>query len=437
MNRPLRLRRAARARGFTLVELLVATVAGLTVSLGAFAFARAATRSFQQELRLSDATSGVTIGFRRLVADIERAGYLAPSNVQREFSAGNRVCLQPNNVFSKAIQSLSSLQIEQGPVPTTGSVPNVSAHVIDATTTINLAPDRLTLAGSYASAEQYSIKSVELNGATPIVYLEPQNGAALRTANGNGTVTPWANVFRLGRIMRIVDRQGYQHFGHITQVDMAGAVPKITLENTPGLFIRGQAAPTTTNPVCKGFEIGTGGQANVIDRVRYEVRDLKNDVAYNDLYANPVLDEDKQRWELVRYELDRADNIIQGTTELVAEFAVDLKFAVTAITGGVGVPVPNPVVGFFNFGDPNIGNTWGKVVGPANQVAGPERVRSVRVRLAVRSREPDRAAGINPVLMGSEPGTLFRYKIPGSNRFARVRTLHAEVAMSNQTGVFF
>lgn len=430
-------RRAARARGFTLVELLVATLAGLTVSLGAFAFARSATKSFQQETRLSDATSNVTIGFRRLMSDIERAGYLSPSNIQREYLSGNRVCLQPNNVFSKAIQSLATLQIEQGPVPTTGSVSNVSSHQVSASTLINLNPDRLTLMGSYSSVEQFPVKLVDVQGSTPIIYLEPQSGAAMRTANGNLTATPWTNIFRTGRILRIVDREGYQHFGHITLTELQGNVPKITLKTTPGLYLRGQVAPTASNPVCKGFDVGVGAQVNVIERVRYEVRDLKAVVAYQDLYANPVLPEDSQRWELVRYEIDENDAIVANSEELVAEYAVDLKFALTAITAGAGVPNPAPFMTHFDFDDANIKNTWARAIGPSNLLPGPERVRSVKVRFSVRSREPDRSAGLDPALMGAEPGTLFRYKIPGSTRFARVRTLHSEVSMSNQVGVFF
>jgi prepilin-type N-terminal cleavage/methylation domain-containing protein len=436
MTRPSLLR---RRRGFTLVELMVATTAGLTVALGAFAFARAATRSFQQETRLADATGNATIGFRRLVSDLERAGYLSPSNIQREFSNGNRVCLQPNNAFSPAIQSLASLTIEQGPTPTTGTVPNSSTHTILNGPPINLDPDRLTLAGSYVSTELFPVRSIDSSGSSPVVYLERNSGAAMRLMNGNTTPVPWSRTFRAGRILRIVDREGYQHFGHITGIDASGAYPQITLKSTPGLYMRGQPAPTVSNPLCKGFDIGTGSVAGVVDRIRYEVRDLRNVPQYQALYpANPVLPEDAQRWELVRYELDENNNLLAGTEELVAEFAIDLKFALTVISDPTLDPInPNPTLQFLEFGNGTIGGTYARPVVPGNVLPGPERIRSVRVRFSVRSREPDRAVGINPAQVGALPGTLFRYQIPGSTKYARVRTLHADVSMSNQMGLFF
>lgn len=441
MTRTSLLRRRRAARGFTLIELMVATLAGLTVSLGAFAFARAATRSFQQETRLSDATSNATIGFRRLVSDLERAGYLAPSNVQREFSAGNRVCLQPNNQFSPAIQALAALEVEQGPTTSTGTVINSTNHATGGGAPIALNPDRLTLSGSYASIEQFPIKAIEAAGSTPIVYLERQSGPAMRLMNGSTLATPWTDVFQVGRILRIQDREGYQHFGHITAINAAGTYPAITLESTPQLYMRGQPAPTVSNPLCKGFDIGVGALANVVNRVRYEVRDLRGLPQYQALYpATPIIPEDLQRWELVRYELDRNNNPIAGTEELVSEFAVDLKVAMTVIPAVTLNPAnPDPVqqLQYLDFGNPTIGSQYGKRIGPANQTAGPERVRSVKVRLSVRSREPDRDQGINPALVGAVPGTLFRYQIPGSNLYSRVRTLHADVSMSNQIGIFF
>jgi prepilin-type N-terminal cleavage/methylation domain-containing protein len=436
MTRPSLLRRR-RARGFTLIELMVATLAGLTVSFGAFAFARAATRSFQQETRLSDATSNATIGFRRLISDIERAGYLAPSNIQREYRFGNRVCLEPNNSFSTAIQSLSSLEIEQS-ATTTGTTPNTSVTNASGVS-IPITPDRLTLSGSYASVEQFPVRSVDVSGSTPVVYLESRSGAAMRTMNGNTTATPWTNVFQIGRILRIVDREGYQHFGHITAINATGQFPQITLKSTPPLYMRGKPAPTLSNPLCKGFDIGVGSLANVVNRIRYEIRDLRASARYQALYpSNPPLPEDNQRWELVRYELDEGDSIIADSEELIAEFAVDLRFALTAITDQVLDPAnPNPTLQFFDFGAPPIAATYARRVGPANLNPGPERIRSLRVRFSVRSREPDRSEGLNPALVGAGPQTLFRYQIPNSTRYARVRTLHADVSMSNQIGVFY
>ena len=68
--------------GFTLVELMVAISGGLLISVVVFALARDATRFYQRESRVGDATLGVIIGFERLRADIARAGFLSTPNIQ-------------------------------------------------------------------------------------------------------------------------------------------------------------------------------------------------------------------------------------------------------------------------------------------------------------------------------------------------------------------
>lgn len=437
-------RRARRAaRGFTMIELLVATIAGLTVSLGAFAFARASTRTFQQETRLSDATGNVTIGFRRLISDVERAGYLAPSNIQREFYAGNRVCLQPGNAYPKGIQSLAGIRIApggSGGYVATGTTSVTSTQALPSGTNITLSPDQLTLTGSYSSNEQFAVRAVDTSGGAPVVILETMSGAAMRTASAlnPNDVTPWSRIFAPGRILRLVDRQGYQHFGTIAGVALgAGSTPRITLTSTPALYMRGSAPPVPANPACSGFELGVGAVANVINRIRYEVRDLRGVTGYEALYPNPpVLAEDSDRYELVRYELDQSGAVIAGTTELVAEYAVDLKTALTVIDNTLNPANPQPTLLPLPFGAADI-TKWGREVTMGDTTPGPERIRSVRVRLSVRSREPDRATGLDPS-PGSPADTLLRYQFPSNKaRFARVRTLQAEVGMSNQTSVFF
>ena len=64
----------ARAqRGFTLVELMVAMVAGLFVSITVFTLAKHASAFAMRQSRVADATLQSVIGFERLKADIARA----------------------------------------------------------------------------------------------------------------------------------------------------------------------------------------------------------------------------------------------------------------------------------------------------------------------------------------------------------------------------
>ena len=63
---------------------------------------------------------------------------------------------------------------------------------------------------------------------------------------------------------------------------------------------------------------------------------------------------------------------------------------------------------------------------------GPHRVRGLRVRLAIRSQDPDR---------DTNPNTTALYRIglgpSASAPFARVRTLQAEIGMHNQMQVLW
>ena len=86
------------------------------------------------------------------------------------------------------------------------------------------------------------------------------------------------------------------------------------------------------------------------------------------------------------------------TTELVAEYAVDLGFSVTA-----QLPAANNAVDV----QPGDGN-FATIFPAAPAVGNPQRVRAVRARLSVRSREADREAAI--------PGGLYRFQLPRSRQ---------------------
>ena len=63
---------------------------------------------------------------------------------------------------------------------------------------------------------------------------------------------------------------------------------------------------------------------------------------------------------------------------------------------------------------------------PDDAVGLPQRVRTVRARLSVRSREADRETEI--------AGGLYRFKL-ADKQYARVRTFQADIALPNQLGV--
>jgi hypothetical protein len=75
------------------------------------------------------------------------------------------------------------------------------------------------------------------------------------------------------------------------------------------------------------------------------------------------------------------------------------------------------------------------VFGTGNQ---PELIRTLRVRLGVRSRESDRPADIAADVDAGATQGLYRFNVGGTgDTFARVRTFQADVALNNQMDVLW
>src|SRR5690606_4025889 len=128
---------------------------------------------------------------------------------------------------------------------------------------------------------------------------------------------------------------------------------------------------------------------------------------------------DASRTELIREELDLNGVIVPDTTELIAEYAVDLAFRATV------EPAPTSALLYV---DQDELQSWAGLPSELRPGQGPQLVRSLHSWLSVRSREADREADI-PVAAGP----LFRIGLGagGSAPFARVRTVQSRVALHN------
>jgi len=423
----------ARARGFTLIELLVALTGGLFVALAVFALARDATRFYQREGRLANATLGVVVGFERLRADVARAGFLGTPNIQ----ADPLVCNRPPNGPTRLL-NMASAWIG------TGANGSPSNSVLDAY--LDSVPGKrahsLILSGSYSSPDEFPVRlvtSLGNDGADGFgIYLQLGSGALARlgwaAAKTEAAKTKLlGQIFAPGRVLRVVDKEGRAQYGVIAAVslDVANGEPFIKLGPTPALVFRyGQAR------LCgfKGNE--TGASANIINFIRYDVRNLKTGSLfggtskYADLYAastNAAIDAiEKTRTELVRTEVDASDKPLSvdsvNQEELVAEYAVDFRVGIGAVSSN---PSSEPTLIQLEEGDTGFqGYTDTPSAG-----ATPQRLRSLRVRLSVRAREGGQ--------MGASPGNFYRVTLgPGEGGgSARVRTLQADVMLNNNANV--
>jgi hypothetical protein len=158
---------------------------------------------------------------------------------------------------------------------------------------------------------------------------------------------------------------------------------------------------------------------------------------------------DPTKYDLTRQYVDVTGTPV-GPVELVAEYAVDLKFAFTVdsnANGDIsGVSAKQTVFPFDSTANPNSASYAADITTPANkpQQPGPQRIRSVRVRLATRGAMPDRStplsAGANysyryctAIAADGGSGTCTN----GQVGWARVRTLVTEVSLPNQAKLYW
>jgi hypothetical protein len=400
-------RRSPNHRGFTLVELMVALSGGLFLSVMVFALARDTSRFYQREGRLANATLAGMMGFERLKADIARAGYLSTPNIVRD----PNICMNPAAGWPAMLQRLASVRINADSPSLSGNAAIAGA---------GLTPDEIVLTGSYGATDAFPIRQAAGNTLFLQVNVPPMArlgylAAGLTAAEQQALL---AGVFRAGRILRLTDNAGLQYFGVIAGVT-GGLQPQVNLAASPALVYGGGAQSCGIQGDC------TGCLVSVVNVIRYQIRDLKADglTRFDPLWtASAGAPGEATRTELVRQELDTAGNPIETgtdlTTELIAEYAVDLGFSVTAQlpTATVAVDLQPGGANFTQIFDAT----------PAN-VGNPQRVRAVRARLSVRSREADRDAPI--------AGGLYRFQLPDNGDWARVRTFQADIGLPNQEGV--
>jgi len=417
-------RQLNRLRAFTLVELMVALTGGLFISVIVFAMARQGTRFYQQETRIAEATLAATIGMQRLRADIGRAGYMASTNI----NVDPNLCTQLSALEGfPLLQKLRSIQISQ---ETDGGITGNYDLLHGAAAQIK--PDRIQLAGAYQNADRFIAGYLPPNsgagGGNIAIPLQPNIGALVRyrysALDAAGQTALLSSLFPQDRALRLVNQYGKVAYGIIVNAAPSGGLPVINLKEAPPIPLRGAATS-----VCEFA--GVGVEVNVVNFFWYRIADLQHDSNYSglfgQLYASTASPWDANRTELIREELNPATELpftqtgSQGRAapEIVAEYAVDLKFEVT-YTSPVG---PNPTQLIST--SPATGDTPYTIAGLGT--GDPQRVRSVRARLSVRSREADRAQTI-------PGGGLYRLGITPANgvkTFARVRTLQSDIAIPN------
>jgi hypothetical protein len=400
-------RRLRRARGFTLVELMVAMTGGLFLSIVVFAVSRDASRFYQREIRVANATITGVSGFERLVSDLARAGHMSTPNIELD----PRICGRPDANWPEGIRQLRAVAIESG--VTTDLAASSEVRVA------GYAPDRLVISGALETTEELYSNTIEPTvgaaGFTISLNLLTPSARRLGLTTGPGSSDGNSKVLQavfmrdnVGRIVR-VRRDGLEQYAVVKSVAATDAVASVNLSDKPGLLFRKGGA---TEVKCGINDEGGGYSISVVSIVRYAIRTMTTNTAYKYLFDASGRDRvpfEDTRAELTRVELDAFGAEIPGTLEIVAEYAVDLQLTPWAAGSAATVPSQGAPAAY----------------GPTSTIS--QTLRGMNVLLSVRSREA--------TTTGSGLSDRYNIKLPTTapqpDTYARLRTFQSDIPLRN------
>jgi hypothetical protein len=400
--------------GFTLVELMVAMTGGLFLSIVVFALSRDASRFYQRESRVANATLATVSGFERLSSDVARAGHMVTPNIDSD----PHVCNRPAANWPAMMQKLRAVLIEED--TTLSDTTELGAAGIK--------PKGIVIAGALSMPEVLTTASVAENGEGGWqVSINTDTAAAARAGfspDNTQTATNQAVLESIfiaregnGRIVRL-RKKGQDQYGVVSSVTARPGVEiaeaLVDLKANPQLI-----RPTNAAELCGISGTGKDMDLNVIDLVRYSIRSMTTDLNYAALFkaaglgtggGGNALPYEAKRAELVRVELAPSGAEIATSREIVGEYAVDLQISAWRATNAT-TPTLLPVTVAVN-----------------DTYASTHLLRGLNVRLSMRSREADRDRDIT-----AAAGDIYRMPLttPNGTVYARVRTFQSNIALRN------
>jgi prepilin-type N-terminal cleavage/methylation domain-containing protein len=455
-----RRRRGARARagserGFTLVELTVSLVAGLIVAMGIVALSREATRTFHEEVRSSAAEATLRTAIDRLRADLQRAGYMSTGNISGDpmiAKAPGQTNWANYGTGMAGIQRLASIRFLPG-----GSLKN--GLPLSAVQNPALSPDAIEIGGNMSSAEQFEVELIQPpSGNCQRILLSAVSASMFRVTPVGDTqpAQELRNVFQpvpatlsTQFMVRLVDDTGHEQFlatcPEAAAAGYAGTQPYVEIDATSTPIQTAQQ--TKTNGGVSGYASGRA-LVNPVQIVHWEIASATQEGAAEQAALDNVSTQfgavDPNKYDLVRSYVDALGNVVPQSSEIVAEYAVDLGFAFSV---DQGTSATSPAIVTYAFGD-NKNSLWSQDVTHQTvpYTPGPQRIRAVRTRLVTRTQLPDRAANVPVTPAWTNDPYLYRYCVnpnpscltnDGALRWARTRTVTTEVSLPNDARNFF
>ena len=450
-----------RARGFTLVELLISMSAGVMVALAVVALSREASNSFHEETRIASAEMQIRSAIDRIRADMQRAAYMSTGNVwidpnirsvNSPVGSTNNVAAIPPAFYNAGHMSLGSLAGIRLFAGGSAAATPVSANN-------GLSPDAIEIGGYFTNVEELAVgggtgtTAIQSGGACSgqQVNIDVNSSPSIWRLVGLGIVQSDAGADSGGGnydtllnaafqpvqgspfIVRVTDNTGKSQF----------AATCVGASGTNGAAIWNSGAPQVyinpATPIAISGAGGTNATINPIQIVRWQIEPA----VIQDPTANNA-----PKYDLTRQYIDATGTPIASSKEVVAEYAVDLKFAFTvdntSDTTGNYSTGSGSTLEVYSFEDTSSnGNVGADPSTISSGTNGPQRIRSVRIRLTTRVATPDRS---EPLDAGTD--YVYRYCTAtsgdasvvctaGNPVFARTRTLISEVSLPNQARFWY
>ncbi|MFT3924969.1 MAG: prepilin-type N-terminal cleavage/methylation domain-containing protein [Myxococcales bacterium] len=380
-------RTRSKRGGFTLVELMIAVLAGGITVTAAYYLGSASSKSFNNQMRTTATQSSLRSAMDQLRRDVTRAGFLSTPEASLEQN-----CLgEPT-----ALANGTLLPVLRG-----ASVAYNESHTLSpasATPLRTLLPDTrvdgLRMFGNYDDGDVYKITP---DSTSSTLFFEA-NRESFRRSFVSGlndfNAAHFNEVFRVGRIVRI-DSNQHKFFRQVAAADSAAGSITLDAPVTDACFNRTTALVTPLSFVRYNVEVLTGA-------------DFARIIATNSARPGSA-----SKAALVRREFDYVNgSFLERSARVVLDYAVE--FEVSPI-------VPGLTASSWATQTPPIAHA---AYGSANLVP-----RGLRVTLSGRSEDVDATIVDPPPRAG--PLLVFPVSIAGKTVYARVRTLRQEFFLPN------
>jgi prepilin-type N-terminal cleavage/methylation domain-containing protein len=427
-----------RSRGFTLVELMVSMIAGLFVAMAVVGLSTQATNTFHEEARTASSEMTLRTAVERLRADLQRAAYMSSGNYQKD----PLLAIAPGTARPNAGQFISIFRLAGMRLYSQGS-----SALTPLSASNNLTPDMIDLAGNFTTTDDYVVRFMAPGGTCGGTRLtlatdSPAMWRILAQTNPDATLeAAFQPVSGSPFMVRITDDTG--HYQYIpTCVGQTAGVTGTGIAATAFVDLN-----TATMPILTAQSTGTNGgvtglgvgrlRVNPVQTVRWQLRPIDNANTGDRPYL-PLASLSNDKYELFRSFIDVTGTATQQN-ELVAEYAVDLKFGFSADLSQPGVA--NRTLTVYGITNPQNQNLADDV--STNALTQPQRIRSVHFRLSTRSAVADRSEPyLVPPANPQQVDYPTRYCIlqactPGQTGWARVRSITSEVSTPNLAKLFY